>query len=79
MKNFRFNTICNITQEPQELERYNRACRFIGLVCCDKMSSGAIKARFAFCSHTGLLSKSANCYNSTDAVCVSTQEATMKL
>ncbi len=29
MKNFRFNTICNITQEPQELQRYNRACRFI--------------------------------------------------
>ncbi len=25
----RFNTICNITQEPQELQRYNRACRFI--------------------------------------------------
>ncbi len=30
MKNFRFNTICNITQEPQELQRYNPACRFIG-------------------------------------------------
>ncbi len=30
MKNFRFNTICNITQEPQQLQRYNRACRFIG-------------------------------------------------
>ncbi len=30
MKNFRFNTICNITQEPQELQRYNRACKFIG-------------------------------------------------
>ncbi len=30
MKNFRFNTICNINQEPQELQRYNRACRFIG-------------------------------------------------
>ncbi len=30
MKNFRFNTVCNITQEPQELQRYNRACRFIG-------------------------------------------------
>ncbi len=25
----RFNTICNITQEPQERQRYNRACRFI--------------------------------------------------
>ncbi len=30
MKNFRFNTICNITQEPKELQRYNHACRFIG-------------------------------------------------
>ncbi len=30
MKNFCFNTICNIIQEPQELQRYNRACRFIG-------------------------------------------------
>ncbi len=30
MKNFSFNTICNITQEPQELQRYNRASRFIG-------------------------------------------------
>ncbi len=30
MKNFRFKTICNITQEPQELQRYNRAGRFIG-------------------------------------------------
>ncbi len=30
MKNFRFNTICNIAQEPQELQRYNRACRFNG-------------------------------------------------
>ncbi len=30
MKNFRFNTICNITQEPQELQRHNCACRFIG-------------------------------------------------
>ena len=29
MKKFRFNTICNITQEPQELQWYNRACRFI--------------------------------------------------
>ncbi len=41
MKNFCFNTICNITQEPQELQRYNRACMFIG---CDKMSSVAIKS-----------------------------------
>ncbi len=48
MKNFRFNTICNITQEPQELQRYNRACRFIGKSTdyCDKMSSGAIKSYY---------------------------------
>ncbi len=30
MKDFRFNTICNVTQEPQEIQRSNRACRFIG-------------------------------------------------
>ncbi len=30
MKNVRFNTICSITQEPQEQQRYNRACKFIG-------------------------------------------------
>ncbi len=30
MKNLGFNTICNITQKPKELPRYNRACRFIG-------------------------------------------------
>ncbi len=29
MKNFRFNTICTITQEPHELQNYNRACSFI--------------------------------------------------
>ncbi len=45
MKNFRFNTICNITQKPKELQRYNRACRFIGkCMCCDKMSSVAMKS-----------------------------------
>ena len=31
MKNFRFDTICSITEEPQELQRYNCcACVFIG-------------------------------------------------
>ncbi len=30
MNNFRFDTICNITQKPKELQRYNHACRFIG-------------------------------------------------
>ena len=30
MKNFRSGTICNITQEPQRLQRYNYACGFIG-------------------------------------------------
>ncbi len=42
MKNFRFNTICNITQEPQELQRYNRACGFIGesaVIKCDQVLS----------------------------------------
>ncbi len=29
MKNFRFDTICNIIQEPQELQRFNCAFRFI--------------------------------------------------
>ncbi len=30
MKNFRFNTICNITKETHEQQRYNIACSFIG-------------------------------------------------
>ncbi len=42
MTNFRFNTICNITQELQELQRYNRACWFIGKSDVIKMSSVAI-------------------------------------
>ena len=29
MTNFCFDTICNITQEPQEMQRFNRACGFI--------------------------------------------------
>ena len=29
LKNFRFNTICNIIQEPKELQRYNCPCGFI--------------------------------------------------
>ncbi len=44
MKNFRFNTICNITQKPKELQRYNRACRFTGKCAVIKMSSVAIKS-----------------------------------
>ena len=46
MKNFRFDTICNITQDPHELQRSNCACWFIGVwhVCCDKMPSIAIKS-----------------------------------
>ena len=43
MKNFRFNRICKITQEPQEL---HRACRFIGKSAVI-MSSIAIK-RYKF-------------------------------
>ena len=30
MKNFHFKTICNITYEPQELQRFYCACEFIG-------------------------------------------------
>ncbi len=30
MKSFRFDTICNITQEPQELQRYN--CAYHGFL-----------------------------------------------
>ncbi len=30
MKTFRLDTICNISQEPQELQKFNYACRFIG-------------------------------------------------
>ena len=34
MKDFRFDTICNITREPQEVQRYNKCLR---VVCCDKV------------------------------------------
>ncbi len=40
MKNFRFDTICNITQEPQELQRLNCDCQ---QVCCDKLSANTVK------------------------------------
>ncbi len=30
MKNFRFDTICNITQEPQEYAEIHCDCEFIG-------------------------------------------------
>ncbi len=46
MKNFRFNTICNITQEPKELQRYNRACRFISkcaVIKCRQLLSKVTK------------------------------------
>ncbi len=35
MKNFHNDTICNITHEPQELQRFNCACVFIykSIVC----------------------------------------------
>ncbi len=29
MKDFRFDTICNSTQEPQDLQKFNCACEFI--------------------------------------------------
>ncbi len=38
MTNDHFDTICNITQEPQELQRYNRACGFILQVWYDEIS-----------------------------------------
>ena len=44
MKNFRFDTLCNITQEPQELQILNNAFGFIGKPvminvtnCCHKL------------------------------------------
>ena len=30
MKNFHFNTICDLTQEPQQLQSYDCVCGFIG-------------------------------------------------
>ncbi len=30
MKNFHFNSICNNTQETQELQRCNNDCEFVG-------------------------------------------------
>ena len=48
-----FNTICNITQEPQELQRHNRPCRFMGksaLIKCHQLRSKntSIKRRSLF-------------------------------
>ncbi len=54
MKNFRFNTICNIIQEPQELNKNTRACRFIGksaVIKCHQLLSkvtGILKQEIAF-------------------------------
>ncbi len=49
MKNFRFDTIRNINQEPLELQRFNCACGGGGggegghqQVCCNKISSLAV-------------------------------------
>ena len=45
MKNLHFAFICNITQEPQELQRYNKLCLWVHWeVCCDKISSTAVKS-----------------------------------
>ena len=43
MKHFRFDTICNITQEPQELQTFNYACICIGkssknIINCQKLN-----------------------------------------
>ncbi len=67
VKNFRFNAICNITQEPQELQRYNRACRFIdksAVTKChqllSKVISTAVKIAFPPVSNRYLLYLSLN-------------------
>ena len=51
MKNFRLNTIRNITLEPQELQIYNRACR----VSC---KSALIKYHQLLSKYTSINSKS---------------------
>ncbi len=48
MKNFRFDINCNITQEPQELQKLSCACGFIG-------KSPAIKYHRYCCQLNGLL------------------------
>ena len=45
MKNFRFDTICNITQKAQKLQRFNCVCGFIGksaLIKCHQLLSKVI-------------------------------------
>ncbi len=37
MKNFRFNTICNITQKPPELQRFNCTCGFLSKSTATKL------------------------------------------
>ncbi len=44
MKNFRFNTICNITQELQELYRETIVPVGSSASLCDKISSIAVKS-----------------------------------
>ncbi len=53
MKNFHFSSTCNITQEPQKQQRYNRACRIIGksaVIKCHQLLSKvtSIKMRSLF-------------------------------
>ncbi len=48
MKNFRFDTICNITQEPQELQRFNLYPLVYRQVCCETISPIAVKSYFKY-------------------------------
>ena len=45
MKNFHFDSICNITQDSQDLQQYNCACGFIhksAVIKCHQLLSKAI-------------------------------------
>ncbi len=67
MKNFRFYTNCNITQEPQELQRYNRACRFIG-------KSAVIKCHQVLSKLTSINRRSL--FEHTPSICILSYEKT---
>ena len=45
MKKFRFDTICNITQEPQEVKRFSKLCPLVDQqICYDKILVIAVKS-----------------------------------
>ncbi len=70
MKKFRFNIICNITQELQELQRYNRAYRFIYKSAVIKyhqlMSTITSIVVFHFMLQLNCVSSSLQLFNSID-------------